>query len=95
MCILPVQGSSIPTDNPCESCYCNEMDGVMCAMMMCAPCRPPLKNMADGSCCGECRDVTTLPVLGGCVVDGNNYKVGLYILIIPKNKVCLSNEHLP
>ena len=54
----------------------------MCAMMACAPCQPPQQNVADGSCCGECRDVSTQPVPVGCVVKANHYNVGLYILII-------------
>ena len=77
-CRLLAPGDQLPTDNPCESCFCDEMSGVMCAVMACVPCTPPMHHVpVAGSCCGECRDVSVQPVLG-CEVNGSHYNVGLY-----------------
>ena len=70
-------GETIPTDDPCETCFCWKQKGgdVSCLTTACMPCLG-LRVDVEGSCCGECHDVTIQPVVG-CERNGVHYDVGM------------------
>lgn len=61
-------GDEIPSDDPCETCYCLEDTDTLCHMMYCAECNGEWKPKV-GTCCGECLPAT-------CENDGKIYHVG-------------------
>ena len=69
-------GDSIPMDDPCKSCHCDDADGgnVVCTMVACNTCQGTLITV-EGSCCGDCKNPTTLSA-SGCEKDGVHFEFG-------------------
>ena len=68
-------GDIIETDDPCMHCECGLGGELRCSTMACTPCQGQHVPV-EGSCCGECRENVTQPIVEGCERGGQMFDEG-------------------